>query len=84
MPEQWMKIGGIHTRVFSYGKPIKEETFTRKELVLCITGNPGLSGFYTVFLSTLFRLLIDIPVWGIGAFKNILFPKFEPKASKIF
>lgn len=79
MPEQWIKIGGVPTRVLSYGKSIKEETFERKELVLCISGNPGLSGFYTVFLSTLFRLLIDIPVWGIGAFKNLLFSNFQRK-----
>lgn len=59
-------ISGVPTRILTWGKKLGDK-FDRKEIVLFVTGNPGLSGFYITFLTTLFRFLQgNIPVWIIG------------------
>ncbi|KAH8234594.1 hypothetical protein KR032_000318 [Drosophila birchii] len=65
MQEAYVNINSIPTHIFTWGKWI-EETLTEKEVVICITGNPGLPGFYTEFAGTLQRELGDLPVWVIG------------------
>lgn len=65
MQEAYVNINSIPTHIFTWGKWI-EETLTEKEVVICITGNPGLPGFYTEFAGTLQKELGDLPVWVIG------------------
>lgn len=66
MNEQFVNINVVPTHVFTWGTKLNEN-FTKKELILCITGNPGLPGFYTKFLSTIHEQLGgEIPVWVVG------------------
>jgi len=65
MQEAYVNINSIPTHIFTWGRWI-EETITEKEIVICITGNPGLPGFYTEFAGTLQKELGDLPVWVIG------------------
>lgn len=65
MQEAYVNINSIPTHIFTWGRWI-EETITEKEIVICITGNPGLPGFYTEFAGTLQKELVDLPVWVIG------------------
>lgn len=69
MDEKFMNICGVPTRVRTFGKSL-DEPFKKKEIVLCITGNPGITGFYTIFITSLFKYLAnDTPVWVIGEWK---------------
>ncbi|KAH8266580.1 hypothetical protein KR026_002364 [Drosophila bipectinata] len=65
MQEAYVNINSIPTHIFTWGRWI-EETIPEKEIVICITGNPGLPGFYTEFAGTLQKELGDLPVWVIG------------------
>uniref|UniRef100_U5EJC0 Lipid droplet-associated hydrolase n=1 Tax=Corethrella appendiculata TaxID=1370023 RepID=U5EJC0_9DIPT len=68
MQEAYPVISNIPTHIMTWGKWI-EESFdeNEKELVICISGNPGLPGFYTKFLSVLHSTCNrEIPVWVIG------------------
>ncbi|EDW50030.1 lipid droplet-associated hydrolase [Drosophila sechellia] len=65
MQEAYVNINSIPTHIFTWGRWI-EETISEKEIVICITGNPGLPGFYTEFAGTLQKELGDLPVWVIG------------------
>lgn len=66
MHEAFINIADIPTHVMAWG-PWIEESFERKEVVICITGNPGLVGFYTKFLSCISDTIgHDIPVWIVG------------------
>lgn len=68
MQEKWETICGVPTRIYRWDKSLDKESFKKKDIVLCITGNPGLAGFYTIFLSALYRFLSDTPVWCIGIY----------------
>lgn len=66
METKQINVCGVPTKIRTWGKSLGEN-FDRKEIVLFITGNPGLSGFYITFLTTLFKFLQgNIPVWIIG------------------
>jgi pimeloyl-ACP methyl ester carboxylesterase len=52
----------IHFRkpsTISYNDPISENPCASYHLIFMITGNPGLISYYSMFLSTLHKLLID-------------------------
>lgn len=69
MQDKYVEISGIPTRIVTMGKWIEEpfDTSKEKEIVLIITGNPGLPGFYTSFITTLYQHLgREVPVWIIG------------------
>lgn len=70
MQEAFVNINNIPTHVFTWGKWIEESFKDEKEVVICITGNPGLPGFYTEFGGALQRELgadgHNLPVWVIG------------------
>ncbi|KXJ69269.1 hypothetical protein RP20_CCG028031 [Aedes albopictus] len=67
MQESYPVIGKVPTHILTWGKWIEESLGDHKEVVLCITGNPGLPGFYTQFLSTVHECLNkEMPVWVIG------------------
>ncbi|KAH8371052.1 hypothetical protein KR093_006002 [Drosophila rubida] len=70
MQEAFVNINNIPTHIISWGKWIEESLNDTKELVICITGNPGLPGFYTEFGGALQKELgaggHNLPVWVIG------------------
>lgn len=67
MNETYEIINSVPTHVFTYGRKLGEKfSDDQKELVISITGNPGLAGFYLPFFSTLHQELNELPVWGIG------------------
>lgn len=66
MNETYEIINSVPTHVFTYGKKLDENFEDHNELVISITGNPGLAGFCLPFLSTLHQELNELPVWGIG------------------
>lgn len=67
MREAFVTISNIPTHVMTWGKWIEESFTTEKEVVVMLTGNPGLPGFYTKFLSTVHSNIgDDIPVWILG------------------
>ncbi|XP_036336935.1 lipid droplet-associated hydrolase [Rhagoletis pomonella] len=67
MEESFVNISGTPTHVITWGRWIEDAIEDVPEIVLCIPGNPGLVGFYTEFLSSLYEKLgKKIPVWIIG------------------
>lgn len=68
MEESWIMLNSVPTHIFTWGQRA-QDTFDKdiSEIVLMISGNPGLPGFYTSFCSTLFNELDKkIPCWLIG------------------
>ncbi|EDV96411.1 lipid droplet-associated hydrolase [Drosophila grimshawi] len=66
MHKAFVNINRIPTPIITWGKWIEESLTDVKELVICITGNPGLPGFYTEFGAALEQELPNLPVWVIG------------------
>jgi Lipid-droplet associated hydrolase len=54
MQEGFVEVNGVPTHIFTYGQWIHDD-FPKdlKEIVLMVTGNPGLGGFYTQFCATI-------------------------------
>lgn len=70
MQEAFVNIANVPTHIMTWGHWI-EESFTKKEVIICFTGNPGLPGFYTKFLATIHENVgTDIPVWIIGMLRE--------------
>lgn len=66
MREAFVNISEVPTHIMTWGHWI-EESFPKKEVVICITGNPGLPGFYSKFMSSIHDTVgTEIPVWVIG------------------
>lgn len=66
MREGFVDINNVLTHIFTWNHWI-EDPIDKKEYVICITGNPGLPGFYTQFMSTISETIgDDLPVWAIG------------------
>uniref|UniRef100_D3TPK1 Lipid droplet-associated hydrolase n=1 Tax=Glossina morsitans morsitans TaxID=37546 RepID=D3TPK1_GLOMM len=67
MKEAFVNICNIPTHIVTCGKWVEETLDNVKELAICITGNPGLPGFYTEFCNALHeRLEKKMPVWVVG------------------
>lgn len=68
MKEGFVEVNSVPTHVFCWGQYVADAWEAEsKELILVVTGNPGLGGFYTAFCSTLFDELDQkTPVWCIG------------------
>lgn len=67
MKEAFVNICNVPTRIITYGGWVEESLDDVKEVAICITGNPGLPGFYGEFCETLHeRLEKKMPVWIIG------------------
>lgn len=67
MNEAYLNINNVPTKVITWGKWV-EESFKeneRKDIVICIPGNPGVTKFYTAFLQTVYEK-VGFPVWIIG------------------
>ena len=68
MQEAYVNINEVPTHIMTWGKWVEESLGKEhREVVICITGNPGLPGFYTKFLNQLHTSLEhQIPIWLIG------------------
>lgn len=68
MKEGWIIINGVPTHIFTWGQWIEDKFDDKiRDIVLLITGNPGLGGYYLTFCSTLYEELNnEVPVWLIG------------------
>lgn len=68
MKEGFVLVNSVPTHVFTWGQWIEDEFDDEvNEILLVVSGNPGLPGFYTQFCSTLFDEFDKrIPVWVIG------------------
>lgn len=68
MQDDYVVINSVPTHIFTWGKWITEKKSEEwKELVLIISGNPGLPGYYTKFGSSLYNELDKgTPIWLIG------------------
>lgn len=64
---QWVTIQDVPTKIVTWGKRLDEPFSNKKEVILFITGNPGLTGFYLYFLAFLHNLINGcIPIYLIG------------------
>lgn len=64
---QWVNIRDVPTRVVTWGKRLDEPFDSKKEVVLFVTGNPGIAGFYSYFLASLHSMLDGSkPIYLIG------------------
>lgn len=68
MKEGFVWVNSVPTHVFTWGQWIEDEFGSEiKEIVLVLSGNPGLPGYYTQFCSTLYDEFDNkIPVWALG------------------
>lgn len=66
---EFISINNVPTFVRTWGKWIEEPLDDTRELILVLPGNPGVTSFYTIFLSRLYENLNrEIPVWIIGEY----------------
>lgn len=85
MHEAYLTLNGVRTSVVTYGKWVEESLTDCKDVVIILTGNPGVTGFYKNFAKTIHEQL-GFSVWLVGhAGHNIPeekispFPKLEAK-----
>lgn len=67
MNDAYVNVNNVPTKVMTWGKWIEEdfEGDERKEIVILVPGNPGITDFYKDFLQTIYDK-VNIPVWAIG------------------
>jgi hypothetical protein len=67
MKQDFVKINSVPTRILTWGKWITDNFDDGTEnLVILISGSPGIITFYTKFCQTIYENLNGIPVWAIG------------------
>lgn len=69
MQRAMLQINGIPTQVITEGRWVEEglAEYGKKDIVLVITGNPGIAEFYEGFIKTIkSRLPSEVPVWVVG------------------
>ena len=68
MQEGYVEVNKVPTHIFTWGQWIEDKFDEKtKDIVLMITGNPGLPGFYTKFCATLYEEFDkEVPIWVIG------------------
>jgi pimeloyl-ACP methyl ester carboxylesterase len=78
--EGFVNVNGVPTHVITWGGWVEEKlNEDHKEIVLLITGNPGLAGYYNAFLTKLHSRL-GVPVWAISLAGHVLPPPTSPHA----
>lgn len=78
MTEGFVTVNGVATHVITWGGWVEDQlNADHKEIVLLITGNPGLAGYYTTFLTRLHSRL-GIPVWAVSLAGHVLPPSTSP------
>ncbi|KAJ8935116.1 hypothetical protein NQ314_013012 [Rhamnusium bicolor] len=65
MHQAYLELNGVRTKVSTWGKWVEESTKDTEDIVIIITGNPGISGFYDLFAETINEKL-GYPVWCLG------------------
>lgn len=66
---EFISINNVPTFVRTWGKWIEEPLDDTRELILVLPGNPGVTSFYTIFLSRLYENLNrETPIWIIGEY----------------
>lgn len=68
MQQAHVELNGVRTKVVTWGRWIEESPKRGngpQDIILFITGNPGLTRFYNVFLQSLHQQT-GIAVWAIG------------------
>lgn len=69
MQRAFINVGGVLTNVITWGKWVEESLDDVKEIIVCVTGNPGVPGYYTSFIANLYNELNgEIPIWLIGSY----------------
>lgn len=73
-------FNGIQTQVITEGRWVEEglssSSSGKKDLVLVIPGNPGISGFYKKFIKYVkLQLPTEVPVWVVGYAGHVQPPK---------
>jgi pimeloyl-ACP methyl ester carboxylesterase len=73
--EGFVIVNGVSTHVITWGGWVEDKlNADHKEIVLLITGNPGLAGYYTNFLTKL-QSRIGVPVWAVSLAGHVLPPR---------
>lgn len=67
MQQIQIDVSGVKTKVMTWGGSLEEvqKKSRTEDVILMITGNPGLTRFYTVFLQTLYEQ-VKWPIVIIG------------------
>lgn len=74
MREGFVNVNGVSTHVITWGGWIEDAlNADHKEIVLLITGNPGLAGYYTTFLTRL-QSRLGVPVWAVSLAGHVVPP----------
>uniref|UniRef100_A0A1B6CN59 Lipid droplet-associated hydrolase n=1 Tax=Clastoptera arizonana TaxID=38151 RepID=A0A1B6CN59_9HEMI len=85
--EGWVLVNGIPTHVLTWGCWIDDPKPDGKSIILCISGNPGVTPFYKRFLCALNKQL-DMPIWILSHAGHELPPMSinmkMPKNNKLF
>uniref|UniRef100_V5G4L5 Lipid droplet-associated hydrolase n=1 Tax=Anoplophora glabripennis TaxID=217634 RepID=V5G4L5_ANOGL len=82
MHEAFLNLNGVRTKVSTWGRWVEESSEGQDDIVLIITGNPGINGFYNNFAKTIHEKL-GYPVWCLGHAghdlpkETITLPKFK-------
>lgn len=68
MQDGFVEINSVPTHIFTWGQWVEDKFDDKtKDLVLIVSGNPGLPGYYTSFARTLYEEFDkEVPVWAIG------------------
>lgn len=68
MEESWITLNEVPSHIITWGQKVQDSFDENiKEIVLILTGNPGLAGLYTSFCSNLYNELDkQVPVWVIS------------------
>ena len=61
--DDWLAVDGVPTKFLTWGTWV--EDLRDEDVVLMITGNPGITEFYLQFLNELHKLL-KIPIWAVS------------------
>lgn len=78
MHQAYLTINGVRTPISTFGRWVEESSKDCEDIIIIVTGNPGINGFYDVFARTLYDKL-GYPVWCIGhAGHNIPNQKIDP------
>lgn len=70
--EDFVSVNGVPTHVITWGGWVEDKlNADHKEIVLLITGNPGLAGYYSAFLKKL-HYRLGVPVWAVSFAGHVL------------
>lgn len=84
MQEAFLTINGIKTNVLACGRWVEDEPPSKDEhIILVIPGNPGITGFYKMFMLALHNYT-KYPVWTLSHAGHELFPGTSNKDLQSF